>query len=80
MGAKKQRREAAQDGQGERDQEEILRPLPPPQLSGDVMDRVDPSALCQHLHDRVPPERFEGAMQSLATSLLQAIAGKAHER
>ena len=79
-GRKKQRREAAQDDQGERDQEEILNPPPPPQASSDMMDRVDPGALCQHLLDRVPPEQFEGAMQSLATSFLQAIAGKAHER
>ena len=79
-GRMKQRMEAAQDDQGERDQEEILLPLPPPQASSDMMDRVDPGTLCQHLLDRVPPEQFEGAMQSLATSLLQAIAGKAHER
>ena len=32
-GRKKQRREAAQDGQGERVQEEVLRPPPPPQAS-----------------------------------------------
>ena len=74
---KKQRREAAQDGQGERVQEEVLRPPPPPQASSDVMDRVDLGALCQHLLDRVPQEQLEGAMQSLATNLLQAIASKA---
>ena len=41
-GRKKQRREAAQDDQGERDQEEILRPPHPPQPSSDVMDRWTP--------------------------------------
>ena len=30
--------------------------------------------------DRVPLEQFEGTMQDLASSLLQAIGEKAHER
>ena len=54
--------------------------LPSTSSFDDVLDRVDPSALCQHLLDRLPQEQFEGAMQSLTTNLLQAIAGKAHDR
>ena len=79
-GRKKQRREAAQDGQGERVQDEDLRPPPPPQISSDVLDRVDPAVLCRHILDGVPADQFEGAMQNLASNLLQTISGKACDR
>ena len=35
--------------------------------------------LCRHILDGVPVDQFEGAMQNLPTSLLQAIAGKAYD-
>ena len=76
---KKQRRDAAQDGQGQEVVEEEG-PLPPPPASGDVMDRVDPGALCQHIPGRVPIEQFQGMMNDLTNTMIQAVAGKAHER
>ena len=62
-----------------RDQEDTLNPLPPPQASSDMMDRVKPVQLCHHLLDNVPLE-FEGTVQDLANTLLRAIADKTHER
>ena len=63
------------DGKG---QEEVLDPPPPPRE--DIMDRVNPVQLCHHLLDNVPLEQFEGTVQDLANTLLQAIADKTHER
>ena len=36
--------------------------------------------LCRHILNGVPPDQFEGAMQNMASNLLQAIAGKAYDR
>ena len=79
-GRKKQRREAAQGDQDGKGQEDVLNPPPPPQATSDIMDRVNPVQLCHHLLDRVPLEQFEGTVQDLANSLLQALAEKTHER
>ena len=73
-GRKKQRREAAQRDQDGKGQEDVLNPPPPPQATSDIMDRVNPVQLCHHLLDRVPLEQFEGTVQDLANSLLQALA------
>ena len=35
---------------------------------------------CQHIPDGVKVDQFEGAMQNLATNLLQPIAGTAYDR
>ena len=75
---KKQRWEAEQDGQGEKVPDDD--PPPPPPVPTDVLDRLDPSVLCRHILDGVPAEQFEGAMQNLASSFLQATAGTAHDR
>ena len=48
-GRKKQRREAAQGGQDGKGQEDVLNPPPPPKATSDIMDRIDPGALCHHL-------------------------------
>ena len=79
-GRKKQRREATQGVQDGKGQEDVLNPPPPPQATSDIMDRVNPVQLCHHLLDRVPLEQFEGTVQDLANSLLQALADKTHER
>ena len=76
---KKQRGEVEQDGQGEKAPEGDP-PSPPPLVSTDVVDNVDPGVLCQRILDGVPVDQFEGAMRNLATNLLQAIAGKAYDR
>ena len=70
-------RKDEQDGKG---QEDVLDHPPPPQATSDIMDRVNPVQLCHHLLDRVPLEQFEGTVQDLANSLLQALADKTHER
>ena len=77
-GRKKQRREATQGEQDGKGQEDVLNPPPPPHE--DIMDRVNPVQLCHHLLDNVPLEQFEGTVQDLANTLLQAIADKTHER
>ena len=79
-GRKKQRREATQGEQDGKGQEDVLNPPPPPQATSDIMDRVNPVQLCHHLLDSVPLEQFEGTVQDLANTLLQAIADKTHER
>ena len=77
-GRKKQRREAAQDGQGEKAPD--VDPPPPPPVPTDVLDRLNPSVLCQHILGGVAAEQFEGAMHNLASNFLQAIAGTAFDR
>ena len=79
-GRKKQRREAAQDGQGERVQEEVLRPPPPPPASSDVLEWVDHGVLCRHVLDGVPADQFGGALQIWLPICFKSLRERPHER
>ena len=73
---KKQRREAELDRQGAKAPDDD----PPPPVVTDVLDRLDPGVLCQHIIGGVPAEQFEGAMHNLASNFPEAIAGTAFDR
>ena len=75
---KKQRREAELDGQGEKTPDDDPPRHPP--VPTDVLDRLDPGVLCQHIIGGVPAEQFEGAMHNLASNFPEAIAGTAFDR
>ena len=67
----KQRREAELDGQGEKAPDDD----PPPPGPTDVLDRLNPGVLCQHILGGVPAEQFEGAMHYVASNFSSGHCG-----